>query len=243
MIELCVPDAAVIGKVVWLALSRILLTADTGGETTSVRLAERDWLSNIVMVAVPACDDVKTLEAVPLATATLWLDVPFANIPRVVVKVTVDAPGADTVIVWAIFVTTTALFAGEVTAITADATPLVYGWDLASPSAVALMLALPAPNPETATVATPELLVMPVGAFKPRTIASVAAKETVTPGIGTPNTSLTVALSAALELPTISADTPELLKEMLAPTTFIWLIAGLAVQPAQEAVSVELRFV
>ena len=82
------------------------------------------------------------------------------------------------------------------------------------------MLAFPAANPETATVATPELLVTPVGAIKPRIAESVAAKDTVTPAIATPNTSLTVALNVGLEPPTTSDDTPELFKAMLAPTTF-----------------------
>ena len=111
------------------------------------------------------------------------------------------------------------------------------------PSAVALMLATPAVNPETVTVATPELLVTPVGALKLRIAGSVAAKDTATPGITTPNTSLTVALSAVPAPPTISADPPELVTATLAPITFTWAVAGLAVHPAHDAVSVEIRFV
>ena len=88
------------------------------------------------------------------------------------------------------------------------------------PIADTLMLALPAANPETATVATPEPLVTPVGALKLSTFESVAAKDTVTPDIGIANTSLTVAVSAALGPPTTSEETPELFKAMLAPTTF-----------------------
>lgn len=88
------------------------------------------------------------------------------------------------------------------------------------PSAETLILAAPAVNPETVTVATPELLVTPVGAFKPRTAGSVAAKDTVTPGITTPNTSLTVAFSVVLAPPTISDDPPELVTATLAPITF-----------------------
>ena len=105
------------------------------------------------------------------------------------------------------------------------------------------MLAPPLPAPKTDTVATPELLVADVGALKPRIAASVAAKDTVTPGIATPNTSLIVALRAAFEPPTISADPPELLKAMLAPTIFTWLLTGLAVQALQDAVRVAMRFV
>lgn len=105
------------------------------------------------------------------------------------------------------------------------------------------MLALPLPAPKTATVATPATLVTAVGAPRPRTAASVAAKVTVTPGIETPNTSLTVALRLALEPPTSSAGPPELLKAMLAPTIFTWLLAELAVHAVQEAVRVEIRFV
>lgn len=113
---------------------------------------------------------------------------------------------------------------------------------MALPSADTLMLALPAANAETVTVAKPEPLVTPVGALKPSTAESVAAKDTVTPDIACPNTSLIVALSVALAPPTISDVTPELVKAMLAPITFTWLVAGLAVHPAQEAVSVEMRF-
>lgn len=105
------------------------------------------------------------------------------------------------------------------------------------------MLALPLPAPKTATVATPEALVTAVGALRPRTAASVAAKVTVTPGMPRPNTSLTVALKPALAPPTSSAGPPELLKAMLAPDIFTWLVAGLAVQAAQDAVKVEMRFV
>ena len=125
MSELWVPEAVVIGKVVWLAFKSILLTADTGGETTKVRFTKRDKLSTIVTVAVPACEDVKLADAVLLATATFWLVAPFPNVPRVVVKVTVDAPGADTVMSFGVPVTITELFAGEVTANTVVAKPLV----------------------------------------------------------------------------------------------------------------------
>ena len=89
------------------------------------------------------------------------------------------------------------------------------------PSADALMLAVPAVNPATVTVATPELLVTPVGAFKPRIAGSVAAKDTVTPCITTPNTSLTVAFSVVVAPPTISDGAPELVTATLAPITLI----------------------
>ena len=92
---------------------------------------------------------------------------------------------------------------------------------MALPSADALILAVPAVNPATVTVATPELLVILVGAFKPRIAGSVAAKDTVIPGITTPNTSLTVAFSVVLVPPTISDDAPELVTATLAPITLI----------------------
>ena len=76
-------------------------------------------------VAVPACEDVKVADAVLLATTTLWLVAPFPNVPRVVVKVTVEAPGADTFINFGEPVTIPELFAGEVTANTVVAKPLV----------------------------------------------------------------------------------------------------------------------
>lgn len=103
-----------------------MLAADTGGETTKVRVAAgRDKLSVTVIVAVPACGAVKTADAFALATVMIWLVAPFANVPRVVAKVTVDAPGADTVMVCGLFVTNTALLAGEVTANIDAALPLV----------------------------------------------------------------------------------------------------------------------
>lgn len=122
--ELWFPAVA-IGNVVRLELRRILLTADTGGETTNVRFTDRggDRLSIMVIDAVPACKDIKSADAIPPDTGTIWLVAPL-NVPSVVAKVTVDAPGADTVMVFAIFVTKMALFAGEVTANTAVATPL-----------------------------------------------------------------------------------------------------------------------
>lgn len=210
-----------IGRVVWLAFKRILLTADTGGETNKVRLTVRDKLSNIVTVAVPACEDVRVADAVLLATATIWLVVPFPNVPRVVVKVTVVAPGADTVIGFGAFVTIPELFVGEVTASTVVAKPLEKAWDWALPSAEALMLAVPAVTPDTATVATPKLLVTLVVALNPRIAGSVAANDTVIPDIATPNTSLTVAFSVVLAPPTISEDAPELVTATLAPITLI----------------------
>ena len=105
------------------------------------------------------------------------------------------------------------------------------------------MLELPAANPETATIATPDPLVTAVMALKPRTAGSVAANDTVTPVMGTPNVSLTVALSVALEPPTTSEETPELFNAMLAPTTLTVTVAGLAVHAMHEAVSVEIRLV
>ena len=114
---------------------------------------------------------------------------------------------------------------------------------MALPNADALMLAAPAVNPATVTVATPELLVIAVGAFKLRIAGSVAAKDTVTPGITAPNTSLTVALSDVVAPPTISDDAPALVRATLAPITFIWVVAGLAVHPVHDAVRVEIRFV
>lgn len=241
--ELWVPAAEVTGSVVWLALRRILLAATAGGETTKVRFAERDKLSIIVIVAVPACEDVKTAVAVPLATATFWLVALFPNFPSVVAKVTEDAPGTETTMVFAVFVTITELLAGEVTAITVVARPLIYAWDLALPIAVTFTLELPAANPDTATVAIPDPLVTAVVALKPRTAGSVAANDTVTPEMGTPNVFLTVALSVPLEPPTTSEETPELFKAMLAPTTLTVTVAGVAVHAVHDAVSVETRLV
>jgi hypothetical protein len=106
-----------------------------------------------------------------------------------------------------------------------------------------LMLAPPAVKPETCTVATPKLSVTAVGVLKPRTPGSVAAKDTVTPDIENPSTSLTVAVSVALELPATIDVPPELVKAMLAPTTFTSVATGIAVHPVQDAVNVATRFV
>ena len=114
---------------------------------------------------------------------------------------------------------------------------------MALPIAVTFILELPAVNPETAIVAIPDPLVTAVGALKPRTAGSVAANDTVTPVMGTPNVSLIVALSVALEPPTTSEETPELFKAMLAPTTLTVTVVGLAVHAVHEAVRVEIRLV
>jgi hypothetical protein len=105
------------------------------------------------------------------------------------------------------------------------------------------MLALPAVNPDTCTVATPELLVTAVAALKPRIKGSVAAKDTDTPDMDTPSASLTAAVSVALVPPAIREVPPELVKAILAPTTFTSVVTGLAVHPVHEAVSVAMRFV
>jgi hypothetical protein len=58
----------------------------------------------------------------------------------------------------------------------------------------------------------------------------------------TPNASLTTAVSVALVPPAISDVPPELVKAILAPTTFTSVVTGLAVHPVHEAVSVAMRF-
>lgn len=115
------------------------------------------------------------------------------------------------------------------------------------PSAETLTKGLPAgllaAKPDTITCATPELFVLADATFNPSTNGSVAANETYTSDIGTPEKLLTVAVNVEVAPPITSEVLPELVSAMLAPITVTGVAAGAAVHPAQEAVTVAIRFV
>lgn len=113
--------------------------------------------------------------------------------------------------------------------------------DFALPRAVTLILAVPAPTPETEVLYTPDAFVVPLVPLIPKTLLSVDAKVTATPCIGAPLASLTVALSETVLPPAVSAEPPELLTVNVAPLICTCKLLGLAEHDPQLAVTVAIR--